>query len=132
MVRCENAQASYPRLSRSGSACIGGGKKGEFRDFTIATYEHRPFPSCFVLQCQNKSLYRTIHMKSSDYQCKKVNPPYRYSNKGNPSQVIFRHCTGTCADITRLLRGCLRGGQFMFRLVSKQSKTSNAVSSLIC
>ena len=85
-------------FARSGSAPIEGGKKEEFRDFTIVTYENRPFPSCFVLQCQNESLYNTIHMKSSDYLGKKVNPPYRYSNKGNPSQVTFRHCT-------RLFRG---------------------------
>ena len=30
------------------------------------------------------------------------------------------------ADITRALRGCIRGDQFSFRFVLKQSKTSNS------
>ena len=36
---------------------------------------------------------------SRDYQGKRVNPPYRPSNQGNSSKVIFRHST-------QLFRGC--------------------------
>ena len=32
-------------------------------------------------------------VSARDYQGKRVNPPYKPSIQGNPSQVIFRHCT---------------------------------------
>ena len=85
---------------------------------------------CFSVKtslCTKQFIWNQVIIK-----VRKRIPHIRTLTKEIPLKLFLDIAPGSSADITRSLRGCLRGGQFMFRLVSKQSKTSNAVSSLIC
>ena len=64
-----------------------------------------------------------------------MNPPYRSLAKVIRLKLFLDIVPSSFADITRVLRGCFRGGSVYvsFRFVLMQSKTSNSVkmSSLI-
>ena len=57
-----------------------------------------------------------------------MNPPYiGPQTKLIRLKLFLDTVPSSSAEITRALRGYFRGGQFMFRFVSMQRKTSNAV-----
>ena len=63
-------------------------------------------------------------LKPRDYQGKRVNPPYR-SSKVIPLKLFLDIVPSSSSDITRALRA--RSVYVLFRFVSKQTKTPNAM-----